>query len=274
MLSFFSRNKRALFLVALLAATLTLFARDIRSKRPASFFDRLLLTLADPPLRLTARAVDGVDTLWQRYIGLVHTQRENAVLRRRLDELLLQQELLQEQARENQRLRDMLGFRQRVPHRMVPAEIIGRDPTSWFKTIMVDKGSRDGVNRGDGVITPDGVVGRIIQTGHANAQVLLLLDVNSNIDAMVQRSQARGIATGTGSDRCLFNYVLKTEDVAEGDRVLTSGWAGSFPRGLPLGTVVGRRDTSGFFQTIEVHPAVDVSKLQEVFIILGESDPP
>jgi len=270
MLQFLSRTKRLLLLLLLLAATLTLFARDIRGPRPPSLFDRILLVIATPPLKLTTALRDSAVRLWQRYVALIHAERENEQLRSQRDALLVENQLLKEQARENQRLRDLLTFKQRHKFRMIPAEIIGRDPTSWFKSIIIDKGANDGVVQGAGVITPEGVVGRIITVAPSSAHVLLLIDVNSNIDAVVQRSRARGIVVGTGEDLCRLAYVQKTENIVEGDLVITSGLGGLFPGGIIIGSVVAlRHDRGGFFQHIELKPAVDFSKLHEVFVVLS-----
>lgn len=271
MLQFLSRNKRLLFLLLLLAATLTLFARDIRGKHPPSLWDRVLLILATPPLKLTTSIFNSVSTVWRRYIALMHAERENEKLRSERDALLVENQILKEQARENERLRELLTFKQRHPFRMIPAEIIGRDPTSWFKSIIIDKGSADGVIQGAGVITPEGVVGRIIKVTSSSAHVLLLIDVNSNIDAVVQRSRARGIVVGTGETICRLAYVQKTENIVEGDRVITSGLGGIFPSGILIGFVVSlRRDKGGFFQYIELQPSVDFSKLHEVFVVISD----
>jgi len=270
MLQFFARKKRLLFLLFLLALTLTLLARDTKRSRLPSFVDRFLLALFTPPLRITSKAFGTASLLWHRYLALVNTQRDNELLRSQRDTLLMENRLLQEQARENERLRDLLGFKQRHTFHMIPAEVIGQDPTSWFKSLIIDKGSDDHVVEGAAVITPEGVVGRILKVASSSAHVLLLIDVNSNIDAVVERTRARGIVVGTGSSRCRFSYALKTDDVVPGDRIVTSGLGGLFPSGMLLGTVVFvSNDKSGFFQHIELQPAVDFSKVKEVFIVLS-----
>lgn len=271
MLRFLSRNKRFLSLLLLLAATLTLFARDIRGSRSNSFFDRILLVLATPPLKLTTSIFNSAGRLWRRYVALINAERENEHLRSQRDMLLVENQLLKEQARENERLRELLTFKQRNSFRMIPAEIIGRDPTSWFKSIIIDKGAHDGVVQGAGVITPEGVVGRIIKVAPSSAHVLLLIDVNSNIDAVVQRSRARGIVVGTGENLCRLAYVQKTEDIQEGDQVITSGLGGIFPSGMLIGSVITlHSNKGGFFQHIELQPAVDFSRLHEVFVVLSD----
>jgi rod shape-determining protein MreC len=100
---------------------------------------------------------------------------------------------------------------------------IGRDPSSWFKTILIDKGSDDGVSRGAGVITPEGMVGRMVEVAASTSKVLLITDINSSVDAVVKRNRARGIVEGQGENRCRLSYVLKTEDVQPDDVLVSSG---------------------------------------------------
>jgi rod shape-determining protein MreC len=272
MLQFFIRNKRIFFLVALLFIALTLFTRDIQGQRPYTLIDKLLLAVFTPPLRLTTQGFLFVSTLWHDYAQLVAAQQDNRRLQEQVKNLAIENQLLQEQARENLRLRELLEFKKRFEFKMIPAEIIGRDPTSWFNTILVDKGSRDGVIKDAGVITPDGVVGRIVAVGFSSAKVLLITDSNSNIDALVKRSRARGIVVGSSEDLCSLSYVLKTEDVATGDMIVSSGQSDMFPRGVHIGSLVAvRKDTSGFFQDIELKPSVDFSRLHEVLIVLKDA---
>lgn len=272
MLQFFARNKRVFFLVALFFIALTLFARDIQGKRPYTLIDKLLLAIFTPPLRLTSQGFVFINNLWQEYVDLVGAQEENSRLREQMKNLEIENQMLREQARENMRLRELLAFKKRFTFKMIPAEIIGRDPSSWFKTIILDKGSSDGVIKDAGVITHDGVVGRIIDVGGASAKVLLITDINSNIDALVERSRARGIVVGNSEDMCNLNYVLKTEDLALGDTIISSGLNNMFPRGVHIGSIINiRRDKSGFFQGIELKPSVDFSRLHEVLIVLKDA---
>ena len=273
MQQFFLRNKKTLLIAALLVAALTLFAKGIEQKKRFSFFDRIVLTLFSFPLSITNKGINAVSSTWSNYFFLVGVHDANLALKKRIDALSIDNQLLQEQADENKRLRDLLVFRKKFEHTMLPAEIIGRDPSGWFKTILVDKGSSDGIYKDAGVITPDGVVGRVIEVGLNSAKVLLLSDVNSYVDAIVKRTRAHGIVMGRGENMCTLAYMLKTEDVALADVIISSGINTSYPRGIIIGTVTKiNRDRSGFFQSIEVQPSVDFSKLQEVLIVLRGPD--
>jgi rod shape-determining protein MreC len=275
MQQFFLRNKKTLLILALLVAAFTLFAKGIEQKKRPSFFDRIVLTLFSFPLSITNKGINAVSNTWNHYFFLVGLHDENIALKKRVSTLSIDSQLLQEQADENKRLRDLLVFRKKFEHTMLPAEIIGRDPSGWFKTILVDKGSKDGIAKDTGVITPDGVVGRVIEVGLNSAKVLLISDVNCYVDAVVKRTRTHGMVVGRGENMCTLAYMLKTEDVALGDVIISSGINTIYPRGIIIGSVTKiNRDRSGFFQSIEVQPAVDFSKLHEVLIVLRGPDKP
>ena len=273
MQQFFINNKRSLFIAALLLISLTLFAKGIEQKAKHSFFDRLVLTLFSAPLSLTNKGISATGRAWNHYIYLVGLYEENESLKKRADALAIENQLLRDQADENRRLRELLVFQKKFEHKMLPAEIIGHDPSGWFKTVLVDKGTLDGVTRDAGVITPDGVVGRIIEAGLNSSKVLLITDINSYVDALIKRTRTHGIVVGRGEQACSLSYVLKTEEVAGDDIIVSSGITNVFPRGIPIGTITRlSRDRSGFFQTIEIKPAVDFSKLHEVLIVVREQE--
>ena len=273
MQQFFIKNKKSLFIAALLLVALTLFAKGIEQKTKHSFFDRIVLTLFSFPLSVTNKSIHAVSSAWDHYFLLVGLYEENVALKKRIDGLSIDNQLLREQADENKRLRELLVFRKKFEHKMLPAEIIGRDPSGWFKTVLVDKGTLDGVSRDAGVITPDGVVGRVIETGLNSSKVLLITDINSYIDAIIKRTRTHGIVAGRGEQACYLSYVLKTEEVAPDDVIVSSGINTVFPKGVIVGTVTKiNKDRSGFFQSIEIKPAVDFSKLHEVLIVLREPE--
>jgi len=151
---------------------------------------------------------------------------------------------------------------------MIAVEVIGQDPTSWFKSVTINKGERDGVQKGMAVISPEGVVGQILKTAPHYATVLLMTDYNSAIDAVIQRTRAKAIVEGQEENRCQLKYLLRTEEVVVGDVVITSGLGGIFPKGLMVGEIrkVDKKG-HGVFQYAELVPSVDLTKLEEVLII-------
>ena len=272
MLHFLAKYRRLLFLILMALGCATLLASGIQNKHNKSAFDRTVLALFGLPLRASTAAVDRVVGLWKNYIFLVELRQKNIGLNQRVDQLTITNQLLRQYAQENQRLRQMLDLQPTRPFRGIAAEIIGRDPISWFKSVQIDKATRHGIVVGAGVITADGVVGRVATVTGATATVLLITDVNSAVDSEIVRSGTGSILAGCGEGRCQLNYLQKGEDVAVGDTVSTSGLNSIYPRGLLLGTITAVDTTPrGFFLAVEMLPAVDFSKLGTVMVLTREA---
>lgn len=273
MLQFLEKKKRLLFLFGIFIAALALLAKDVKARKPDNAFDRLLFGLLATPVKITTFFIKKTNRVWEDYFYLVALRQENIILHQALETLEIENQLLREKAAENQNLRELLTFKEKFSYRMIPAEIIGRDPSSWFKTILIDKGKDDGIAHGAGVITPAGIVGRVIDAAASTSKVLLVTDINSSVDAVVKRNRARGIVEGQGENSCRLSYVLKTEDVQPDDVLVSSGLNSMFPKGVPIGRVLHvNREASGFFLTVELKPLVDFSKLDSVLVVLKEQE--
>jgi len=212
--------------------------------------------------------VQGISHGWSRYIALSGLRDENQRMNTEIERLKTDNVQIQEMAIANERLTELLEFKQRSPFRMTAAEVIGRDLSNWYRTIMINKGEKDGLSSDMGVVTPAGVVGRIVKTSATYAHVLLLVDPNSAVAALIQRTRDEGIVAGTEKGLTQMKYLATMVDVQVGDLVMTSGLAGSFPKGLPIGRVsrVEKKETD-LTQHVEVIPAVDFSRLEEVLVI-------
>lgn len=229
----------------------------------------LVLEAAAPLQRGINASVDGLSDAWRRYIFLIGLQEEN----RRLEEKIsrLTQELIRyrEGYLEGLRLRKLLEMKERIHHRTVTARVIDRNPGAIFKTLVIDRGSSQGVRTGLPVVSDQGLVGKVIETSFYVSRVLLIIDETSNIDVLVQGSRAQAILQGAGAAGCILKYVPKIETVQAGDPVITSGLSGIFDKGLLIGTVKSiNRGESSLFHKIEVSPAVNFAKLEEVLVIL------
>lgn len=206
---------------------------------------------------------------WRHYFNLISTAKENDRLNQELSHLRQAQIRCSETELANHRLRELLMFRNSVPGRMIPAEVIGRDPSPWFQTIMIDKGGADQVTKGLPVVVPDGIVGQVVKVSRYNAQILMIIDKNSSVDALVQRTRSRGIIRGDGDGKCRFDFVLRKEEVEIGDRVIASGLDNVYPKGLAIGRISAVvKPNSGIFQEISITPYVDYEKLEEVFVVV------
>ncbi len=210
--------------------------------------------------------------VWRHYFSLVTTAKENDVLKRQLRQVVSENHGHKEVLLANQRLRRLLNFHEEIQRRSFAAEVIAQDPSIWFRTIIIDKGSTDKVQRNMPVVVPEGVVGQVVDVSVGYSKVLLLIDPNSAIDALCQRTRARGIIKGGSNKKCAFEYVLRKNDVRVGDVILSSGLDGVYPKGIRIGRVssVVKRN-SGIFQTVEVEPYVNFDKLEEVLVVTQAS---
>ena len=148
------------------------------------------------------------------------------------------------------------------------ARVVGRDPSPWFKTIMIDKGEKYGVVKGLPVIVSEGVVGQVVNVSEQYSRVLLIIDRNSAVDALVQDSRARGMVKGNNTEQCLFRYALRKDVILTGQVIITSGLDQVFPKGLRIGVVVDvKKEDSRLFQKIVLQTCVDFDKLEEVLVI-------
>jgi rod shape-determining protein MreC len=202
------------------------------------------------------------------YDTLAGFRSENERLRKRLQTLEVERQRLLEAEATNRHLQQLLDFRNELPSGAITATIIASSASSWFQSCVISKGSADGVRKGMAVVTPLGVVGKVVAVTGRTAKVLLLTDPNSGIDVLVQRTRSRGIVSGSLESGTVLKYIKRSEDVQEGDRLVTSGLDSGFPKGLLVGTVIRvRKQNRGLFQSVEVWPAVQAARVEEVLVV-------
>jgi rod shape-determining protein MreC len=211
-------------------------------------------------------------SFWEDYVALWGVREENEKLRQELAKCKAVNNEFREAVATNVRLTKLLELKESLPPPVITTQIVGRDPSLWFKTVIVDRGSADGVKKGMPVVTVEGIVGQIMNTSPHYAKVLLAIDPNSAIDVLVQPSRVQGIIKGRGTGDFDLHYVLKNCAVQIGDPITTSGLGGVFPKGLPVGKVSRAiKNRRGMFQKIEIEPAVDFNQLEYLLIIMKEN---
>jgi len=231
------------------------------------------VSLVISPFQKTSMAVVQRSRIFaQGLASLQGLRRQNAELRSQLEKLKLDNYLLAAAAKENDALRRDLEYKRQVPWQFIPADVIGRDPSSWMERAVVNRGTRDGVRVGAGVITPDGVVGRIIDANLYSATVMLLPDSQSSVAGQVARSSVAGTLKGLGLSGLRFMYVANEDDVKPGDTVVTSKLSTLFPPGMPLGEITSvNTSENGLMLDIRVKPRVSFKTLDR-FLILKEEE--
>lgn len=249
-----------------------IIAISISSHSYSSYYGpwKVGIHIVAPLQRIVTRSIGFAKDIWSHYFFLVTVAKENDIYRKALRKTLENNNQYRELKLSNIRLRNLLKFQKTITKQVISAEIIGKDPSPWFKTIIIDKGKNDGVEKGMAVVIPEGIAGQITDASSNYSKALLIIDHNSAVDALVQRTRARGIIKGGAEGQCFFEYVLRKHDVKVGDRVVSSGLDGVFPKGIAVGRVANVvKPSSGIFQEVTVKPYVDFEKLEEVLVVLG-----
>lgn len=275
MTEFLRRNRILLAVSFLLVVSAGLVLRS--ETRPArdEALGRALLEVTTPVQGLSAAVLQALAGGWASIGDLFAARDEVVALRARVHELQREIVAQAELELENDRLRRLLDFRATLTEDVITARVIARDPSGLSQTLTVDRGENDGVVKGAAVLVSEGIVGQVFASSRHAARVLLISDHNSGVDGIVQRSRARGIVEGTTAGGLGLKFLKRTEDVAVGDLVITSGLDGIFPKGLPVGRVVGvDKQGQGLFQYAEVTPSVEVERLEEVLVTRRQSVPP
>ena len=264
-----SRHKSLVLLAGVIVLQVLLLAVQIKRDSQGRLIRVWTVGAVSPFERAGSSGFGWVRNTWRHYFALQNTVRENEQIRRENDSLKLQISQLQGKAAEADRLASLLNFRQAhadVP--MIAARVIGTGAGTASLTIQLDRGERDGIRRNMGVITPDGVVGKVVESYPNASQVLLLTDKDSGVGAKLADSGIQSPVGGRGEPLLEMKYVPNDDNVNLGERVITSGMDRIFPRDLPVGTVVEIKPGNPFKQ-IRVKPAASIERLEEVLVLLS-----
>lgn len=263
------RRRGTLIIISLVLCALVLIVLQISGRYGGDELHKVGLRPLSPWQRALHWVVGSVRAVFQNYILLVNLKDENHQLREEVRRLKQENADLKESAQTLGRLQRLLLLKAQVPGAMIAAEVIAFSPSAWFRTIVINKGQRDGVKKGFPVVTLEGVVGKVTKVSSSSSVVLLVIDRNSAVDCLVQRTRTRGILEGEGGGQCYLRYVSRTEEIQVGDHIVTSGLEETFPKGLSLGEVVKvEKKAYGLFQEIEVMPSADLGRLEEVMVIV------
>jgi rod shape-determining protein MreC len=265
------RSHRSLFLLAAsLGIQILLLAAQVKGDQDVRLIRVWAVEIVAPLGRSADWLFGGMRSGWNNYIGVRGVSRENQELHAEVDRLRLRNAELEGRAAEADRLAGLLGFRQRnaeVP--MLAAHVIGTSPSTSGRVAFLDKGSRDGVDMDMGVITPEGVVGKIIAAYPATSQMLLVSDKESGVGALLAGTRTQGPVRGSGDPLLSMEYVAKEVKVTPGEAIVTSGQDRIFPKDLPVGVVQSvSPDPRSPFYNIVVKPAARLDRLEEVLVLL------
>jgi rod shape-determining protein MreC len=282
--SFFSRYKNALVLIAVLLAQVIGVAIQVRRPLPKEHAQpdaggvRLIrywaISLVSPPERLVHWLGSSILGVWDNYLDLMHVRQENKDLQAELQRLRIEEGGIVEDARQGQRLQQLLAFKEKYVYQTTPAQVIGTSGTEQSRILSINKGSKDGVAVDMPVITPEGIVGRIREVFPHTSQVLVITDPTSGAGVILADTRIRGILRGNASGQPQVERVMPDERIKAGEKVITSGGDQIFPRGLAVGVVdrVVNDPERDPLVDVLIRPAANLSQLEEVLVVTNMGD--
>lgn len=259
--------KKAFILLAII--TLPLISINMEQKKgPTPWFTKPFTFVAQSIQDLFFGLSHGVRATTSEYINILNIKAQNRALHKENDELKTRLNLFDENLNELERLRNLLDFQKNTKMELIPAQVIGRNLVTDHNTITINKGTDHGLKAGQAVLTVSGAVGYVFQPSSKTSHIMLITDRYAVVDALIQKTRAHGLVEGKSKDTCILQYVERTEEVKDGDLIVTGGLDNIFPKGFPLGVItnVERKTRSASLQ-IEVKPVVDANKVEEVFIV-------
>lgn len=234
-----------------------------------SLFHKVVTELISPVQEGIASSKKNMSSLWDNYISIVDTSKENSVLKKQISRLDSDLTGMEEIRKENLRLKRLLNFSDEMSHQRVMAQVVGWDSANEFKVIRLNKGTRHGIKTMAPVITDHGLIGYVYRATENYSDVLTILDQNNRVDIVVERTRTHGIVEGVFNFKCALKYIMRNEPVEVGDKLITAGVGGIYPKGIKVGMITNiAKENFGMTLSVEVIPSVDFDKLEEVLVLI------
>jgi rod shape-determining protein MreC len=272
-MNFFSRHKNTVVLATVLLAQFLLLAVQVKRQTadgPVRLIRLLTVSAIAPFERLFIHSGESLRGVWSNYIDLRSVRSENLRLKADVDRMRLERAREQEDARQARRIQALLAFKEQWIDTTVAAQVIGTSGTETSRLLYLDKGAKDGIKPDMPVITPDGVVGKVLGVYGDTSQLLLINDPSSGVGAILVNSRLQGVVKGTPTGELQLNYIMGDEAVQPGEALVTAGGDQVFPKGLPIGTVAKVSMGRNLFLDIKLKPTADLNRLEEVLVITAQ----
>ncbi len=263
------KNRPVLNFVSLLIFNIFLLSVQIRKPSGQILLKGWTLMALSPVLSATSYVFGRGFHLWDDYLNLVGTHKQNLRLQQENSSLRMELRRLEELDRLHARLQNYQKFQEQFQYSTRVARVVAKSAPFWRYSWFLNVGSNDGVRLNDAVITPVGIVGRIVNVTASTAEVELLTNNNAGAGVQVGEKRVQGVAQGNGSDTITIKYISNQEQIHPGDFATTSGTDRIYPPGLPVGRVTTARNSTQIFKEISMKPAVDLAVLQEVLVLTG-----
>jgi rod shape-determining protein MreC len=268
------RQRTGWLFLAVVVGHIVLISAQVNSRRGVPLLEEVIFGAFAEVQRASAEVIGNVREGWQNYFALQQIRRENEGLKQQVAQLEIRMQQERAQAQQTRTLQELMSLREATETPTTAANVIGASADAYFRTMSIDKGTADGLRQDMAVIAPAGVVGRIILPTTRAAKVQLLIDRNAAAAALVERSRAQGVVLGTGTGTLTMAYLPGSADVKVGDRIVTSGIDGIYPKGFVIGQIESLPRGGGDSGGIVITPAVEFSSLEAVLVVTGPATAP
>lgn len=268
-----SKERAALVMLPLLVLHLALLSLQIEGPSGTLLFKTWALAAQTPVITVSSGITGGIRHFWRNYIWMVGARAENEQLKETVRRLSLLNHAYEQTRQENLRLHRLVSLTENRAYRTVGARVVARTPSYLANVIYINRGSQDGVPVDAPVLSGDGIIGRTILVSRHQSQVQLITNPDASLGVLLERTRIPGVLRGSGDILLDLNYIGNAEQIAVGDVLLSSGLEGIYPKGLVVGKVVDSRKGNGVYRSIKVEPAMDLIRLEEVSVLLGELEP-
>jgi len=259
--------------IVLIAVNFIILSVNSQDRTPSTRTGQVALFFVSPFQKFASSGIHLAHNIWRNYFDLVNVSQQNDNLVKALKIANEKNNSLRELELSHARLQSLLGFKPGLNRQVAAAAVVGKDPSPWLKTVVIDKGTSEGVQRGMPVVTPDGIAGLVTDASTHYSKVLLITDQNSAVDALTQSTRSGGVVKGEPSGKLRLDYVLRRHEITKGDIIVSSGLDGVFPKGIRVGYVHEViKPNSGIFQEVSLTPYVDFEKLEEVLVIIDSPE--
>lgn len=270
-----TRYRNVSVLVAVLFAQVLLLGVQVKrseENRSTRLIRVWTIDAITPFEKVIVRVQSGTVNIWHEYFYLRGVRQENRELKQQIERMQLEQVRLNNDAEQSRRLQALMGFKEQFISRTVAAQVIGSSGSERSRVIYIDKVATDGIGKDMPVITADGVVGKVLNVFRSSSQVLLIDDQTSGVGTILEQSRLQGVLEGTPNGEIILDKIMNDEQVQPGEKVLTSGGDGIFPKGLLVGTVETAVHGPESFLSIKIKPAADLGRLEEVLVITQKEE--
>jgi rod shape-determining protein MreC len=267
------RRRTGYLFLAVVVGHVILISTQVTTRRGVPMLQEVIFGVFSEVQRGANGIATGVRTSWQNYFALQQVQEENERLKQQISALQVRLQQERSLAQQSESLQKLLELKTSSELSTTAANVIAGGASPEFRTITIDKGTGEGIRADMAVISPAGIVGRVIQPSRRASKIQLLIDRNAAAGALVERTRAQGVVVGTGVDQLRMDYVSGSAEVKPGDTVVTSGIDGIYPKGFVIGQIQSVRRGAGQYSSIVIRPAVDFSTLEAVLIVLTPPSP-